>query len=339
MAEGHLESNVSGTTEIEDLFLVHHYARPDTAGLTTLTVVGTDGAEVSISHEKLRELPSRKVTAVLECAGNGRGLLARRAPGNQFGLGLCGQAQWEGTSLGRVLEEAGVDSDFETAVASALDHGVTMPEGSHDRFAKGLPRHKALAADTILAWSVNGEPIPEDHGGPLRLVVPGWYGIWWVKWCQRIELTAEQFSGFWQNQRYTYQTDDGTVVAPVADQRPRAVLVSPQPGARVHDGAELQFLAWAGEESIVLVEFSIDDGATWQSAEQVEDGGRWSWTRWAAELPPGLPRGVTRISVRATDSAGRQQAAQPDENRLGYGNNGIQVVEVKLVTAAPRAGG
>lgn len=335
MAEGRLEHHTPEGTAVEDLFLVHHYDQPDTAGLKAVAVVTGDGQERIVTHDELRELPSRTVTAVLECAGNGRGMVARRAPGNQFGLGLFGQNEWTGVSLRDLLGTAVSDQPWETVVVSGLDEGRTMPEDSHDRFAKGLPREKALDPDTILAWQLNGEPVPDEHGGPLRLVVPGWYGIWWVKWPRRIELTSTPFHGFWQNQRYTYQAPDGTVIAPVAEQLPRAVLCAPAAGEYVTGESPLEILAWAGGTDVASVEFTVDDGETWHPADRAGDSGRWAWSRWSADLPAGLPRGLRRIAVRATDAGGRTQDWQPEPNRLGYGNNGIHAIEVNLVASPP----
>ena len=117
-----------------------------------------------------------------------------------------------------------------------------------------------------MAWQLDGEDVPAEHGGPLRLVVPGWYGIWWVKWPVEVRLsaeTAETFDGFWQNQRYTYQDDEGRVLSAVRDQLPRAVLTWPYDGAVVSGDASIEILAWAGEHAVTSVELSADDGATW----------------------------------------------------------------------------
>jgi len=336
MAESRIETHGQQGTATENLFLVHHYQQPETSSLTGIRVCAQDGTDHAMSDDLIRSLPSHTVTALLECAGNGRGMLARRTPGNQFGLGLFGQAEWTGASLADLLDTAGVGTGWNTLVVSALDEGVTQPEGTHDRFAKGLPQEKALHPDTILAWQVNGAPIPPEHGGPLRLVVPGWYGIWWVKWAQHITLTKQTgFDGFWQSQRYTYQDDDGTVRAPVAEQLVRAVLTSPADADRIYDDTALQILAWAGEKGVATVDISIDDGTSWFQASRVEDSSQWGWSQWTAPLPDGLPRGLRRIAVRATDTGGRTQNWQPTANRLGYGNNGIHIIQVDLMARTP----
>ncbi len=341
MAEGRLASHRRDDTPVDDLFLVHHYPQPDVAAVDQLRVVGRDDSEVLVSHDAIRGLPRREVLAVLECAGNGRGLLAERAPGNQFGLGLFGQSTWAGASLADVLAAAGFAEDaWATVVLNGADDGVTQPENSHDRFAKALPRVKALHPDTILAWELDGGDLPDAHGGPMRLVVPGWYGIWWVKWPAEIVLSDvpyERFDGFWQSRRYTYQDPTGIVLSVVGEQLPRAVLVSPSDREEVTGDQPLRILAWAGESRVTTVELTVDDGSTWSGAIRVVPGtdSSWAWSHWEAALPAGLPRGLRRVGVRATDAAGRTQDWQPQPNRLGYGNNGIHVVELDLTAPSP----
>ena len=335
MAEGRLSAHTAGGTAVEDLFLVHHYPPPDVTSLDALQITGTDASVATVSHEDVRALPTTDVVAVLECAGNGRGLLAHRTPGNQFGLGLFGQSRWRGARLTDLLDRAGFAEDqFATLVVRGADEGLTQPENSRDRFAKALPRGKALHPDTIVAWQVDGQALPAEHGGPMRLVVPGWYGIWWVKWPTQLVLTNhayDEFDGFWQTRRYTYQDAGGTVLGVVRDQLPRAVLVSPREGAAVTDREPLQILAWAGEQRVTRVDVSVDDGDTWQSAALVERHGTWGWSRWETTLPDGLPRGLRRVAVRASDDGGRTQHREPAANRLGYGCNGIHVVQLDLV--------
>ena len=335
MAEGRMTSHAAKGTDIDDVFLVSHYPRP-AATDGSLEVIGRDGTSARITLDDLRTLPQRSVTAVLECAGNGRGLLATRSPGSQFGLGMFGQSTWRGATLRDVLELAGVSAEGATqVVVMGSDEGVTMPENSHDQFGKGIPLAKALHPDTILAWQVDDREVPHAHGGPLRLVVPGWFGIWWVKWPKLIQVRDEEFTGFWQNERYTYQDETGAVLSVVEELYPRAVLRSPLPGAEITDEAELELLAWAGELAVVAVQVSFDDGATWLDAEKVDDTGPWGWSRWTGRVPAGLPRGLRRIAVRARDAADRGQDWQPGYNRLGYANNGIQVIDVDLIAPAP----
>lgn len=335
MAEGRLDSHNGQRTEIADMFLVTHYEQPELTEPYRLELVAPDGQNFALSLEELRALPPRETVAVLECAGNARGLRTARAPGNQFGLGMFAQASWRGVSLSTVLAELGVGDSWEYAVLHAPDNGVTQPEGTHAHFAKGLHRDKALHPDTMLCWQVNDQPLPTEHGGPVRLVVPGWYGIWWVKWPTRIELTSAEFHGFWQHERYTYQDDTGAVLDVVGPQRPRAVILSPDDGAAIGDDAVISGVAWAGQRRVDAVEITADDGAHWTAAKLDVPDEPWAWVRWSAPMPDGLPRGMRRIAARVIDDSGEMQDWTAPLDRLGYGNNQIQIINVDLV-ATPR---
>lgn len=334
MAEAPLEAHQTDLSAAH--FLVHHYEQPDVTAQKTVEITSVDGTSRRIDLADIKSLPPREVTAVLECAGNGRGFLQSRAPGNQFGLGLFHQATWRGVSVADVLAHCHIDDSWTTLVVNAGDEGVVMPEDKHARFGKGLSSEKAMHPDTLLAWQVNDQDLSVDHGAPLRLVVPGWFGIWWVKWVHSIELSDRPFNGFWQNERYTYQTEDGIVIAPVAQQLPRAVIVTPQDNDAIGDDTEITVLAWAGENPVAAVEVTTDDGATWtaatMSAPRVD---MFAWSRYRALVPSGLPRGRRRIAARAIDTAGRTQSWQPATNRLGYANNGIHAIDVELLPNPP----
>lgn len=331
MAEVSLCAHLGRLSETQ--FIVHHYDQPKNSRQEPLTVTPPDGTTKRIDIERIKRMPARDVTAVLECAGNGRGLLAQRAPGNQFGLGLFHQATWHGVPVSEVLgEEDAGRTDWTTLVVQSSDEGVALPEGVHAQFSKGVPRAKALHPDTILAWQANGQDLTKDHGAPLRLVVPGWYGIWWAKWVKALTLTDKPFEGFWQHERYTYQTADGSIIAPVREHLPRAVIVAPENDDEVYDDTEVCIVAWAGENAVAAVELTTDDGASWTSAGVVDPAPTpFAWSRYKAKIPPGLPRGRRRLAVRATDSNGRTQSWQPATNRLGYGNNGIHTIDVELL--------
>lgn len=333
MAEGRLDRHSEHGTPTENLFVVHHYDQPDTARDGGVELQGLDGREHKLTNQELKSIGSQEQVAVLECAGNARGLRRHRTPGTQFGCGLFGQARWTGVRLADLLDHCGLEGPWRTAVIHAPDAGWVQPEDTYASFAKGLPREKALEPDTLLAWGLDDMPLPDAHGGPLRLVVPGWYGIWWVKWVRRIELTAEDFQGFWQRERYTYQDDNGCVRAVVSEQLPRAVILSPLEGQRIRGDHMVRGLAWAGEHALSAVEVSVDDGATWRPAEITEQVAHWGWARWEAPLQ-GLPCGVWRVAARATDAGGRTQSWEPEFNRLGYANNGIHILAAEVVPAS-----
>jgi len=333
MAEGRFPGP-GGITENDCFFLVHHYQPHEvTPESWSLAIALPSGSERTLTLAELSALPRRKVTALVECAGMSRGYLPRQTPGTQFGHGMVGSAEWEGVSLVDVLDLVGIDRSFRTLILRGGDSGVAQPENEHADFSKGLPLEKALDRDTILALTMNGEPVPWLHGGPVRLVVPGWYGVWWVKWPRRMEVSdADGYEGFWQSTRYTYQDADGRQIAPVRDLLPRAIIETPMDGSRAPKGKlAVAGLAWAGENDIAKVEVTTDGGRSWKEAELAERYGRWTWTRWRTEVAFEGPAGFQRIAARATDSAGRVQAWHSEANRLGYGNNGIHSVRVNIV--------
>jgi formyl-CoA transferase len=330
MAETRLERLLPRKTATQDLFVVHHYEPPptDAAELGRVLLTPRAGEPVSIPVEDLQRLGTRQVEAVLECAGNGRRHLRVKAPGTQFDRGLVGAATWEGVPLAAVLDEYGFGRDFQTLVAWGLDRGWAAPENQFAQFGKGLPPAKALHPDTLLAWAVNDEPLPFLHGGPLRLVVPGWAGVWWVKWVTELAGSDVAFEGFWQKERYRYVGGAFDSPEVVYDQLPRALILEPQDGAIVDLGVlEVRGRAWSGGGAVSRVEVTVDGGATWDDASFEPPSSSWGWVEWTAvaSLPP-TP--VVRVSARATDAAGTTQQWDSTENVLGYGNNGIMSITV-----------
>jgi DMSO/TMAO reductase YedYZ molybdopterin-dependent catalytic subunit len=332
MAETRLEHHAAnGRTRTDALFVVHHYEPPPLgAGELGSIRLRAPGTDVGLPIETLRDLPAHRVEALIECAGNGRQMLRPRAPGTQFGYGLCGVAVWEGVSVRDLLAAQGVEPGrWSTLVASGLDRGWAEPEIRFAQFAKGLPQEKALHPDTLLAWSVNGDPLPHEHGGPLRLVVPGWAGVWWVKWVSTLDCTDESFSGFWQHDRYRYVGGGFAEPEVVREQLPRALIVSPL-DADVIDGGSLEVTgrAWSGASPVERVDVSTDGGVSWAEARLEAQSGPWTWAHWrhSVEVPRG---GVIVISARATDASGARQEWDSRPNDLGYGNNGIMSVMVR----------
>lgn len=167
----------------------------------------------------------------------------------------------------------------------------------------------------------------------MRLVVPGWYGVWWVKWPRTIETSShEEYDGFWQHHRYTFQTLEGGQLGVVRDHLPRSIVVSPADRGIVSKGTvKVAGLAWAGEHKVVKVEVSTNQGRTWKPAELGETKDRWTWLPWTATVEFTGPTGLHRIAARTTDDAGRMQEWDSRENKFGYGNNKIVSVSVDVV--------
>jgi sulfite oxidase len=333
MAETRLEHlGRNGGTPADELFLVHHYDPPPEKAreLRELILTPLSGSSVRLSPDQVSALREHHVEAVLECAGNGRRALRPPAPGTQFGHGLCAVATWTGVRLRDLLAAHGVAVDAATTVeVHAIDSGWAQPENVLATFGKGLPIDKALHPDTLLAWAVNGLPLPHEHGGPLRLVVPGWAGVWWVKWVHEIRCTDRDFHGFWQNERYRYVGGAFGEPVVVTKQLPRALIVSPREGDVVQAGSvEVTGRAWSGGGRIALVDVSFDGGATWTEAELEPQASDWTWVTWTSvgELPADR---AAVVCARATDSQGDTQQWDSRRNDLGYGNNGVMQVCVR----------
>jgi len=320
-SETPLESVRSWVTPTRLFFVRNHFTAP-TLDLAAwrLTVAGRGKQRRAWAWEELMDLPERTVFATVECAGNGRSFLAERQAGVQWGAGAVGHAEWTGVPLKLVLERSGLEADavevlFEGAdVGTEPDHPAPMP------FARSLPLAKALHPDTLLASRMNGEVLDPVHGYPLRLFVPGWYGVASVKWLRRIEVVNEPFRGYFQSVKYTVQrrNERGVESEIVGPMMPKSEIIRPRAGDVLTPGGNRLFgVAWAGEDSVSRVEVSTDGGATWNDATLMGPQAAYSWTLWEylweAESP-----GEHTVLVRATSSHGRVQPADHDALNGGY---------------------
>ena len=292
-----------------------------------------DGAverPLALSWSQLRaQAPvTRRVT--LECAGNGRAYMAQPAEGTPWQYGAVGTAEFTGVPLRVVLGQAGVRAEAVEILCAGADE--CQPDtGRRSPFQRSLPLEAALQGDCLLAWSMNGEPLTREHGYPLRLVVPGWYGMASVKWLVRVTALAGRFEGYYQSERYIFRGERGTAEgAPLTQQRVRAVIAYPVDGAALRY-AEIQIAgtAWSGEAAVERVELSLDGGQSWvqANAEPSSPGAASAWS--LAWNPPGA--GAYTIMARATDGQGNTQPLQPGWNVYGYANNGVQRVRVSII--------
>jgi DMSO/TMAO reductase YedYZ molybdopterin-dependent catalytic subunit len=285
-----------------------------------LKIEGLVRRPVERTWEELAALPQRSVFATVECAGNGRSFLQARQPGVQWGAGAIGHAEWTGVPLHVVLEQAGLDPAavevlFEGAdVGSESDHPEPMP------FCRSLPLEKALDRDTLLVQRMNGELLSSSHGFPLRLFVPGWYGVASVKWLRRIEVLDRSYHGYFQNNKYTVQRQAGDrtetiIVGPMAV---KSEIIRPQAGAALGRGTNRIFgVAWAGEEAVARVDVSTDGGRTWERAEMLGTAGPYCWSLWEYLWEVAEP-GEYELMARATSTSGRTQPAERDNLLGGY---------------------
>lgn len=304
--------------------VAHHYVRSHFTAPTPPRSVTFDGRverPFAIATEELRSLPARSLVVTLECAGNGRSFVDPPAPGEQWGLGAVGTAEWTGVPLAELLARARPLPDAKEIVFRGADEGEPKGLGHAIAFERSLTVEQAARGDALLAYAMNGQPLTPDHGAPVRLVVPGAYGMASVKWLAHATVVADEFTGFFQRDRYVI---DGKPIGPIA---PRAVIVEPIEGTRLGPGANLiRGYAWSGRESIAGVDISTDRGRTWRAAKLAPAISAFAWREWHYEWD--ATRGDATIIAIAVTRTGERQPLTSTWNALGYSNNQTQAVRV-----------
>ncbi len=319
--------------------LVHFDIPAADAARWSLSVGGRVRTPLALDLAALRALPAVTQRVTMECAGNGRARLTPRPVSQPWLVEAVGTADWTGVPLRLVLAEAGVRPDAVEAVFTGADHGIER--GVEQDYRRSLPVAAATGQDpeVLIAYAMNGSPLPPQHGFPLRLVVPGWYGMAHVKWLREITLVDAPFTGFQQTVAYRYRRsadDPDDPGEPVTRIAPRALMVPPgfpdfMTRARVvHPGpVPLEGRAWSGHGAVARVEVSADGGRSWVRAEVAPpqpQPHRWAWQSWSCvwQAAPGRHT----LTVRATDTDGRTQPLEQPWNRGGFGNNMVQHVPV-----------
>jgi DMSO/TMAO reductase YedYZ molybdopterin-dependent catalytic subunit/rhodanese-related sulfurtransferase/glyoxylase-like metal-dependent hydrolase (beta-lactamase superfamily II) len=286
---------------------------------------------LSLSLRELQNMRSQTLVATLECAGNGRSAFDPPVPGEQWRLGAVSTAEWTGVPLVEVLDRVAIKSAAREILLRGADSGPVEGHPEGIAFERSLTIDDARGSEAILAYAMNGEPLPVEHGYPLRLIVPSWYAVTSVKWLAEIEAIGEHFEGFFQEARYNYEWErDGTVERePVRLQQVRSVITDPTGAEELPAGETvIRGVAWSGAAPIARVDVSVGDGP-WQEARLVGERRRHGWQWWELLTVLDSP-GTTTVRARATDLAGRTQPERPAWNRLGYGGNAIQVVELTV---------
>ncbi len=327
-------------TTPSDLFYVrNHFATPALdADSWRLSVGLLDGRTAKVSLQDLQALPSRTLTVALACAGIRRRLMSPAAPGTQWGNGPVAAATFTGTPLRHVLAQVDFDVDAPPEEAAEIlfigaDEGK-IQTGDTVPYARSLSLAQALDKDVLVAWAMNGEPLPRDHGFPVRLVVPGWYGMASVKWLAQIHVSAQKFDGFFQAEHYVYWQDERFADAtPVSTMLVQSLIAQPgdDDALPVGQTTEIKGTAWSGAGKIERVEVKIEgpgDGGDWRDAT-VEPGADYGASPWCLVWQPDAPGRYT-LRARATDGAGNVQPLSHQWNRLGYGNNSVHAVVVSV---------
>ena len=347
-----LEMPISGfsdyITPIERFFVRSHVYTPRIEiSQWRLTVGGDVTSTIALTMDDLRRLPSVELVSVLECAGNGRGFYEPSVPGLQWGHGAVGNARWRGVRLADLLKRAGV----KPSAKHVLFNGADTPIGTMPDFERSIPVAKALHPDTLLAYEMNGETMPIEHGFPLRVVVPGWAGDSWIKWVTSISVLDKDHDGFWMARAYRHPgkpVQPGTAVAPdlmqpVTSLHVKSVIADPLDGAHVVAGQPLTIrgAAWSGDAGpVTAVEVSLDGGRRWSPATmRREQRSAFGWRLWEYRWTPARAAYYT-VLARARDAAGNTQPFDQEWNPSGYAWNVVPRVGVNVVntasTEAPR---
>lgn len=321
-------------------YVLVHYDIPMVDGEDwRLTLRGCVDRPVELDLEMLRSMPRHTIRVTLECAGNGRAHLEPRPVSQPWLNGAVGTADWTGVRLVDLLDHAGVTRDAEQVVFSGSDHGLERT--SEDDYRRALDLADARAEDVLVAYEMGGQPLPPQHGYPVRLVVPGWYGMAHVKWLRDIEVIDHEFDGFQNAVAYRLKQEGSEKGIPVTRIEPRALLVPPgfpdfmsrtrvvRPGTLMLEGR-----AWSGWAPVSRVEVSTDNGASWSDAALGDQLGAYAWRRFTTAWE--AHEGVHLLRVRATDESGRVQRQEPRWTTGGFANNADEALRV-VVMAAPAA--
>jgi sulfane dehydrogenase subunit SoxC len=313
-------------------YLLIHYDIPHVDPATwRLEVGGAVERPLTLTLDELRARPVVEVVATMECAGNGRAHVEPHVVSQPWLLEAVGTARWRGTPVAGILFDAGLRDEAVEVLFTGLDRGIEG--GVEQAYERALPL--AEAGGGLLAYEMNGAPLPPQHGFPLRLVVPGWYGMQNVKWLARISVLEEPFDGYQNAVGYRLYGADGEPGEPVTRMLPRSLMLPPgipdfmtrerhvQPGPVTLTGR-----AWSGYGAIERVEVSADGGASFAPATLGERLGDAAWVGWRFDWD--APGGEHVLSSRATDAAGNTQPIEPPWNLKGYANNAVEKIAVRV---------
>ena len=311
-------------------YVRNHFSIPDIRCSTwSLSIDGLVTRERRFTLQQLKRLPRVTLPVTMECAGNNRSDLDPPTPGNQFQNGAISTAYWAGVRLSEVLKSAGIRPNAREVLFEGHDTGRPEPGESEMPYTRSLPIDVALHPDTLLAYEMNGQELPKEHGHPLRLIVPGWYGMASVKWLRKLTVLDTRYSGYFQGHKYVIEDETGSPV-PLTTIGVKSLIGKPTDGGTVSMGNVcVTGMAWSGQERIARVDVSSDNGATWESADIIGPSEKYAWQKWHFTWSPPAPGDYTLMS-RAVDERGNVQPMKSRWNRLGYMVNGVKPVDVTV---------
>jgi DMSO/TMAO reductase YedYZ molybdopterin-dependent catalytic subunit len=314
-------------------YLLTHFDVPYAAdGDWRMEIAGRVRKPLTLSLDDLTRLPTLTLPVTLECAGNGRARMRPRYPSMPWTYEAIGTAEWTGTPLRHVLERAGLLEDAVEVVFIGADRG--FDRGHEHAYARSLERQAALKEEVLLVWAMNGRPLPPQHGFPLRLIVPGWYGMASVKWLKRIEALSSPYDGFQQVSSYMYRSSEDGPRTPVTHMRVKSLLIPPglvdfYSRRRLVEAGPVELFgrAWSGAGvAIRRVELGVD--GAWRDARLSAEQGRFAWRGWSCTWH--AERGEHVLACRATDANGDVQPLLERWDMGGFGNNVVQQVHVSV---------
>ena len=309
-----------------DLYYLRSHSEPPLIDPDSWRLVVKGISVLELSLPELQQMAAVSTVVTMECAGNGRSGMRPQPGGTPWNLGAVSTSEVTGVPLATVLAAAGVGQAAVEVLFTGADTGEVAP-GRAEAYRRSLPIASALDSKVLIAWEMGGEPLTAAHGAPARLVVPGWYGMASVKWLTEIETINQPFSGYYQDEEYVYDREDGLADGtPVTTARVRSLITSPLDEDTVAGPMEVVGAAWSGDGSIKSVEVSVDGGGAWQTAELTSPPSPDAATLWKLLWKPGVGR--HELVARATDSAGNVQPLEPVWNQRGYGNNGVHRISV-----------
>lgn len=316
-------------------FLRNHYDYPQiTPMFFTLPFYGLIQTPGFFHYQQLLAMPSKTIVFPLECSGNKRKEFKPDTFGTQWDDGAISQGSWTGVPLHNLLSIVGLKPSAKEVVFEGHDFGKIVGLDGEHSFTRSLPLDVALHPDTLIAYALNGKPITYKHGYPMRLVVPKWYAMASVKWLKKITVIDHPFEGPYQKLDYQYfpNEDNDKDGVPVTTMKVNSIIQQPLPQSRLDIGIhDIYGIAWTGEGTISKVEISFDEGNTWEKTHLKHNSGQpYSWSFWSYRWNASR-KGQYTIWVRAEDTTGREQPFTVQWNRLGYGYNGVSVINLEIV--------